>query len=63
MGFSVDVQGVNTHFVQGITTANFGDGISVTNITVNTPTDSDDDAEHRSDSPRGRPHGYRRHRW
>ncbi|HEX4133697.1 MAG TPA: Ig-like domain-containing protein [Bryobacteraceae bacterium] len=36
---SVDVQGLNTQFVQGVTTANFGDGITVTSILVNSPTD------------------------
>ena len=36
---TVDVQGLNTEFVQGTTTANFGDGITVTSILVNSPTD------------------------
>ncbi|HEY3826888.1 MAG TPA: Ig-like domain-containing protein, partial [Bryobacteraceae bacterium] len=36
---TVDVKGINTQFVQGITTANFGDGIAVTSIVVNSPTD------------------------
>ena len=39
VGLSVDVQGAGTHFAQGTTTANFGDGVTVTNILVNTPTD------------------------
>ena len=36
---SVDVQGINTHFAQGTTTANFGDGVKVTSITVNSLSD------------------------
>ena len=37
----VDIQGINTNFAQGVTTANFGDGITINNIVVNTPTDMD----------------------
>ncbi len=39
VGLLVDVQGTGTHFAQGTTTANFGDGVTVTNILVNTLTD------------------------
>jgi hypothetical protein len=36
---AIDVQGVLTHFDQSTTTANFGDGITINSILVNTPTD------------------------
>src|SRR5262249_39562134 len=35
---SVTVTGQSTHFIQGLTSANFGAGISVTSVTVSSPT-------------------------
>jgi hypothetical protein len=37
-GLSVSITGQNTHFSQGTTTANFGAGITVTQLTVNSAT-------------------------
>jgi hypothetical protein len=37
---SVEITGTNTSFVQGTTFANFGDGITINNLIINTPTDA-----------------------
>lgn len=37
-GLAVTISGVGTNFVQGTTTASFGAGITVTSVTVNSPT-------------------------
>jgi RHS repeat-associated protein len=36
--FAVNIQGADTHFVQGTTTVNLGAGVSVAAVTVNSPT-------------------------
>ncbi len=38
--FNVDLTGVGTNFVGGTTYANFGDGIAINSLTVNSPTDA-----------------------
>ena len=35
----VEIQAINSHFAQGVTTANFGSGVTITGIAVNSPTD------------------------
>jgi len=50
---NVDITAVGTHFIQGTTIANFGAGVQMNSLTVNTPTDATADITISNTTPVG----------